>query len=123
MIVILLAVIFTNQSLATRVTILNISYPSVVKYGETFNVTVSYSSISYNLICTAQAYLTTGQVGSFGPYSKETLNMPKPGNGNVTLSMREVFGGVPQVYLTFEILSAIGLGLASKTVTLNVTSS
>ncbi|MGD0330614.1 MAG: hypothetical protein ABSB40_09260 [Nitrososphaeria archaeon] len=123
MIVIVLAVVITNDDLATHVTIISMSYPSTVKAQSTFNITVYYSSVSKNLITTAQAYITTGQVGLFGPYTKVTVNMLTPGTGNCTLSVQEPFSGLSQVQLTFEFLDAIGLGLAERTVTLNVTSS
>jgi hypothetical protein len=122
-VVIMLAVVITNNDLATRVTITNMTYPAVVKAQSTFNITVYYKSVGKNLITTAQAYITTGQVGLFGPYSKITVDMLTPGSGNCTISVDEPFSGLSQVQLTFEFLSAIGLGLAAKSVPINVTAS
>jgi hypothetical protein len=119
-ILILLAILFTRQSLTRSLTILNVSYPSKVTVGETFNINIEFNTTGSNLIAYVQAYTTTGQVGSIGPYAKTMVYMQKPGKSNVTLSVEEPFGSVSQVDLVVEFLSPIGLGLASKTYTIAV---
>jgi hypothetical protein len=112
---ILLSIVFTNQFLQRTLTILNVTYPSKVKVGETFNIYIEFNTTGSNLITYVQAYTTTGQVGSIGPYSKAVVYMQKAGRSNVTLAVSEPFGEVSQVDLVVEFLSPIGLGLASKT--------
>jgi hypothetical protein len=117
---ILLAILFTHQSLTRSLTIIKVSYPSKVAVGETFNVYIEFSTTGSNLICSVQAYVTTGQAGSIGQFAKTIVYMQKAGNSNVTLAVIEPFGSVSQVDLVVEFLSPIGLGLASKTVTIVV---
>jgi hypothetical protein len=120
---ILASILFTQDSLTRHLTILDVSYPSKVAVGDTFNVYIKFNATGSNLIAYVQAYTTTGQVGSIGPYSKTMVRMPKSGVSNVTLAVVEPFGSVSQVDLVVEFLSPIGLGLASKTYNITVISS
>ncbi|MGQ9781558.1 MAG: hypothetical protein ACUVQ8_04810 [Nitrososphaeria archaeon] len=116
---VLLAVMFTHQSLTRTVEIVEILCPQKVKVGQSFQVTVVFRTEGYNLIAVAQGYVSTGEAGQLGQYARTMVYMQNPGTSNVTLSLTEPFH-VTKANVVIEFLSPIGQGLATQSVPIEV---
>ncbi len=121
-IIIVLVLVFTVQSLAYGVTIIDIKYPASINQGQAFKVQVFFQSSGHNLIVILQGKIMTGQAGVLGAFAQTEISLPNPSKSNATLTFPPMTASLTKFGVLIEFLTPIGQSIASQTVTINVTS-